>query len=42
VAVREDEVVNLNLKLGSRNITEAVTPKAKKSAVIKSDSSKKI
>ena len=32
VAVREDEVVNVNLKLGSRNAPVPVAPKAKKSS----------
>jgi len=37
VAVREDEVVNVNLKLGSRNAPVSAAPKAKKSVAPKAD-----
>jgi hypothetical protein len=37
VAVREDEVVNVDLKLGSRNAPVSVAPKAKKSIAPKAD-----
>jgi hypothetical protein len=37
VAVREDEVVNVDLKLGSRNAPVSAAPKAKKSVAPKAD-----
>ena len=37
VAVREDEVVNVDLKLGSRNAPVSAAPKAKKSTAPKAD-----